>query len=194
MATLAQPTVALVRKANDSFDTDPQTALYNASIRLVFDQWPENREPASVLAKVVLLNRLYNTSVYDVYTVARNIVAIEPDERLAAGDPSLVEDLARVTIQDGQRRFYSFATKYCFWHRPDDYVIYDSYVDDALWAYKRETSFAEFRRYDLSSDYRDFLRVIEAFREHFGLQAVSRRELDRFLWTVGERLRQSSGG
>src|SRR5690606_36386235 len=112
--------------------------------------------------------------------------ALGIDTRLDAGDPALVDDIARVRCGSKARRFYSFATKYCAWHRPDDYQIYDSQADAALWAYRRQHSFATFRRQDLQT-YRRFIEVIDAFRRCFGIEGVGRKELDMFLWEIGRQ-------
>ncbi|OBB45434.1 hypothetical protein [Mycobacterium sp. 852002-51961_SCH5331710] len=66
--------------------------------------------------------------------VATHIVELDVDTRLSGDnmDANLVEEIARVTIRDKVRRNYSFATKYCAFHRPGLYPIYDSLVHDIL--------------------------------------------------------------
>lgn len=185
--TLERPTRDAIRRASRAFDEDARTGVSDGAVRLLFEKWSRNTDPSQVLAKVVLLNHLYNTNIYDVYTIGRNITALDVDRRLGESDLTLVDDIARVTIKGKSWRFYSFATKYCFWHRPDDYQVYDGQVDAALWAYQREDGFGEFKRQDLGQ-YGEFMRVVDEFRVCYGLTDVSRRELDRFLWTVGQPL------
>jgi len=152
------------------------------ALQLVFDAWPGNAEMSQVLAKVVTLNRLYSTSILDVHGVARHIVSLEIDERLRASDLGLVTRIASFIQSDGKSRYnYSFATKYCAWHNPSGFQIYDKRVDSAIWGYKKDFGFAVFRRYDLR-DYEEFMSIIGRFVEHFRLHEFSRKQLDKFLW------------
>jgi hypothetical protein len=51
------------------------------------------------------------------------------DSALAAGSPEIFDKIARVTIRGKEHNFFSFATKYCSWHYPEVYPIWDSRVD-----------------------------------------------------------------
>ncbi len=180
---LPTPTPNTVQKAARKFEQDSTTNTPFKAVRLVFDQSPLNTDEAHVLAKVVVLNRLYSTNVYDVYAAAKQILACDTDRRLDAADLTLVGDIAQVATRVKPRRFYSFATKYCAFHRPQIYQIYDSQVDESLWKYKKAHAFADFKRQDLWN-YAEFMRMIDAFRAHFELESCSRLELDRFLWNL----------
>ena len=92
-----------------------------------------------------------------------------------------MEEVAVVRLGARRRRNYSFATKYCSWHAPRHYPIYDSLVERMLWTYKQSTGFQDFARQDLQR-YPTFREVIDAFRTHFGLLEFSYKELDKFLW------------
>jgi len=137
--------------------------------------------------EVVLLNGLYNTNVFAVMDMASHIRALRVDRDLTAGSPELVDRIARLTIRGKTRRHYSFATKYCSWHRPDEYPIYDSLVEKLLWAYWREHRFAQFSRPDLQ-EYPKYKEAVAAFRRHFGLAQVSFKQLDKFLWFTSKDL------
>lgn len=67
-------------------------------------------------------------------------------------DPDLIEKIANVEIGGKRRRNYSFATKYCNFHRPNVYPIYDSLVVGVLNTLLRqgERSTAGPRRLDLA--------------------------------------------
>lgn len=164
--------------------TDDRFYGAEGTVGLVFSQWPENVDFSRVHAKVVVLNALYATNIYDTYRVAEHIVGVGIDERLDRGDLSLVPAIAKVRFGTGEKTLYSFATKYCSWHRQNLFQIYDGYVDWVLWEYRKAHPFAEFFRYQLR-EYIEFVRVIDAFRQHFGLAAVSRKDLDKFLWAEG---------
>ncbi|MCB9838221.1 MAG: hypothetical protein H6813_02685 [Phycisphaeraceae bacterium] len=160
----------------------------DAALELVFQAWPTNTDLPQVLAKVVTLNRLYSTSVFDVHGVARHIVSLEIDSELQASDSSLVPRIATFQLSNGKARYnYSFATKYCAWHMPDGFQIYDSRVDEALWRYQKLFQFTRFRRYDLG-DYPKFMQIMDRFIDHFALHEFSRKQLDKFLWIEGGSL------
>ena len=181
---LTAPTPDHVRAGIAGFDADPRSRLGDESVSLVFRQWPENDDYHEILVKVVVLNRLYSTNIYDPYTVAQHILNLAIDDRLGAGDADLIVDVAAVQFGGRTRILYSFATKYCAWHRPDLFQIYDSYVDWLLWEYRRAFQFAQFRRDDLR-DYRKYVDVVQALSDRFGLHEFSRKEIDKFLWVEG---------
>ena len=58
------------------------------------------------------------------------------DERLAHGDLSLVSDIAQMKFGEKSRFNLSFASKYCSWHQPTPYQIYDGVVNQMLWNYQ----------------------------------------------------------
>jgi len=61
-------------------------------------------------------------------------------------------------------------------------------VSDALLrAYRRKDKFMRFKNADLKS-YASFKNIVSSFREHYGLQRFSFKELDKFLWLYGRRL------
>lgn len=182
---LPQPTPEYFTSRIPLFDA---FADADAALELIFKTWPANSSLPQVLTKVVTLNRLYSTSIFDVHGVARHILDMDIDQALSAGDRKLVPRIATFTLSNGKsRNNYSFATKYCAWHNPTDFQIYDSRVDEALWHYKKHYGFASFRRYDLG-DYARFMQIMDQFIEHFGLHAFGRRHLDRFLWIEGGTL------
>ena len=191
--TLPRPTLDYVRSRLEALRGDEEFYGAEETISLIFSRWPENRKFAPVHAKVVVLNTLYSSGLrtIDTYPMARQIVGLDIDACLRDGDPMLVRDICRLDLPRGRTVFYSFATKYCAWHEPDLFQIYDSYVDELLWAYRSRFSFHAFKRMDLGT-YRKFLAVIDKFKAAFGLECLSRKETDKFLWSEGKRLRARS--
>ncbi len=98
---------------------------------------------------------------------------------------TLVDDIADVTFTGGvSKRLYSFATKFCAWHRAELFQIYDRYVDDVLWSHQVTHEFGQFHRYELKH-YPTFLAVLATFWRHFELADLSRKEIDKYLWIEG---------
>lgn len=181
---LPEPTLEYVRRRAAEFDENPQYYGAERTVELVFRQWPLNVVYEHILTKVVVLNRLYSTNIFNVYAVAAHIQELDIDARLKRGDDALVGDLAAVRFGEKQRTLLSFATKYCSWHAPEHFQIFDSFVEWLLWEYRRQFSFASFRRYELR-DYVRFTRVLDEFRSRFKLDSLSRKSLDKFLWIEG---------
>ncbi len=184
---LKTPTPQYVARCVAMFREEPRYAVADRTVASIFEQWPRNTVLEEVLAKVVLLNGLYSTSIYGTYVVAKHIVSLRIDSRLRLGDLRLVDDIAKITFGDKQRFNLSFASKYCSWHAPDRYQMYDSYVDCLLWAYRKRDSFARFQRQELRS-YTRYMQIIDEFRMFYGLAEISRKELDQFLWIAGREL------
>ena len=182
--TLPKPTPALIRRRLDELDAGTNLNDLDRAVQIVFEQWPRNVSLTEILVKVAVLNQIYGTNIYDINTVAEHVLSLSIDERLGAGDTGLVADIARVEFKKGMRTCYSFATKYCAWHRPDDFQIYDRWVDEMLWRYQKAFAFHPFKQAELR-DYPRFVEIADAFGRHFGLTDFSRREIDRFLWSEG---------
>ncbi len=186
---MIRPVPEIVNRAVDAFDKQDES--YDAAVRLVFNQWQSNTTAAEVLVKVVVLNRLYGTNIFAVQPVVQRILELKIDPRLEAGDPSLVDDLARIRFNDKTRNCFSFASKYCSWHAPEQFPMYDSYVDARLWAYQNAFKFAKFARNEMYI-FQRYREILDEFREFFGLTAFSRREIDKFLWAEEDQHRRDS--
>lgn len=186
LAQLQRPTADRVKSHIAEFDGKPRYYDAEKTLKLVFKQWPRNGVREEVLTKVVVLNRLYSTNIFNPYAVADHIVSLGIDDALAEGDPDVVERIADITIDGKRKFFFSFATKYCSWHRPCDYQIYDSRVNWMLWRYRLVFGFLDFKRDELGR-YHSFVKIADAFTQFFGLTEFTRKEIDKFLWIEGIR-------
>lgn len=166
-------------------ESEKDIAKENALTEL-FCKYPHNDDMTWVLIKAAVLNDFYGTNIYSVFEVAKNILRLNIDERLNAGDESLVDDIACVTMANGFKiRFYSFATKYCSHHQPEYFPIYDSYVEKILCHFRGLDNFAVFLNQDLR-DYQTFKNVILQFRSFYGLDDYSVKQIDQYLWLLGK--------
>ena len=184
---ITKPNSDLVKRQLHAFRCDARYRDADQAVEVVFRQWPGNRNIHEVLAKTTLLNRLYSTNILAVHDVAEHIVEQNIDEQLSCGDMEVVRKIADVNIGGKLRHFRSFASKYCHWHQPDRYQIYDSYVGKILWRYQGDFDFARFQQNDLK-DYRRFVVVVDSLVNHFDLHEFSRKEIDIFLWMEGRQL------
>jgi len=153
--------------------------------RLFFTLCPENNDISDILLKVSVLNDFYSTNIFKVYPVAKHILSLHIDDRLQRGDVTLVDDIKEVVVSGKTLNFYSFATKYCSHHRPLDYPIYDSYVDEVLRYYRKRDGFASFKNDELKN-YTRFKLILEEFRQFYHLDKYNLKELDKYLWQLGK--------
>jgi len=186
MSTIPKPCDESISRYLKEWGTLEKYTLQESSLGKLFHvHCPENRDIESILLKVSALNDFYSTNIYDTYTVAKHILNLNIDSRLKSGDRKLVNDLASVNTGKKIRNFYSFASKYCSHHNPDEFPIYDSYVDKMLRHYRKVDKFNKFNNEDLKS-YPIFIKIIEALREFYNVNSYSLRQLDIFLWLAGK--------
>lgn len=154
--------------------------------KLFTKTYPKNTELENVLIKVSSLNDFYSTNIYKPLRVAKHIIALNIDERLHQKDATLVHDIAKIEMDNGKTyEFYSFATKYCSHHHPEEYPIYDSYVEKILKYFRDEDHFADFKVAELKT-FSTFKAVLLAFRSFYGLEEYSLKDIDRYLWQLGK--------
>jgi hypothetical protein len=184
-SALVLPTEENVRRACKQFDDD--NLVVEEALKDLFTQYPRNNNHPHVLLKVVALNRLYSAGIYAVYDTARHIHehAREIDSGLAAGAPEVVDIITAVpiTATGKVRHFWAFATKYCSWHNPNSYPIWDSHVA----RYLRSLEGTPFAHPDFWHHYREFRDLMVAFREHYKLAAVMFKEIDKFLYRMAPK-------
>ncbi|PBA30413.1 hypothetical protein CKJ65_18695 [Mycobacterium intracellulare] len=136
------------------------------------------------------LNGIYATNILAVVQVATHIVQLGIDARLAEDtvDAGLIEQIATVNIGGKRRRNYAFATKYCAFHRPELYPIYDSLVAGVLNTLLQQgeafDSFVPGEHW--RSDYMIWHRSITKFRGHYDLDTFSIRDIDKYLWMLAK--------
>jgi hypothetical protein len=189
---LPHPSPVLVSQAAETFEAKPATALPARALALLFRHFPANMVAEEVQLKVAALNALYNTNVYDLVGLAEHIVTCRIDPLLQAGESTAVDLISRAPLGRDRkpRNVFAFATKYCSWHNPEVYPIFDSYVESLLAAYRRQDGFAKFRT-DGLRQFARFKGVIEEFRSFYGLQGLPLRSIDRFLWLTGRKLAEN---
>ncbi len=184
--TLPVPSVEQVEYYLEQWENLEDYHLQEDALNLLFFKLsPENRSISDILLKVSVLNDFYSTNIFKVFPVAKHILSLQIDDRLKRGDVTLVDDIKEVIISGKTLNFYSFATKYCSHHRPLDYPIYDSYVDEVLRYYRKKDGFAIFRNGDLKN-YVRFKSILEEFRSFYQLDKYNLKELDKYIWQLGK--------
>lgn len=82
-------------------------ALQESALNKLFYQtYPDNKDIDDVLVKVSVLNDFYSTNIFSPFKVAKHIIDLDIDERLAAGDITLVNEIARVDMDNGTVKIF----------------------------------------------------------------------------------------
>lgn len=188
----------LVQRHHQAFVQNSRYATAEAMLDAVFGAYRSNASFQNILIKSCVLNALYSTNINAIYAVAERIMEVEIDDRLARADQTLVNDIARVQVnEETMREFYSFASKYCHFH-VNSYPIYDSFVEELLVHYQIKRPYMEMlnlkknrtKKYirEYLHQYDHFCDTLTRFRDQFVLNNISAREMDHFLWGYGREL------
>lgn len=164
------------------------------------NEYPSHSNKAAVDTKVKLLNLFYSTGIQATNKMSENILSIRNiDKRLTDGDKSLVAEIATLTFDGKVRYNYSFATKYCAYHQPDKFPIYDSIVamtfisffeKDLLPKYKccnrKSTAKETYTKGEFTAklkEYDFFVNVYDYFMDLYDLkESFTYREIDSYIW------------
>jgi len=187
-----RPTKQSVAEYLDKWTQLPGYTEQEEALLLLFkDTFPYNKSLSEVLIKCSTLNDFYGTNIFNVYPLAKHIVRLDIDLRLADGDPNLVNDISLghgITSRSGKElHLFSFATKYCSHHNPLDFPIYDSYVEKLLVHFRNADRFSSFRNEELR-DFLVFKRIIMDFRKAYQLDDFNLKQIDQYLWQFGKEI------
>ena len=184
---IPEPSVEQVLYWLKSWDElEDYVAQEDAIDKLFKGEFSSNSSLQNILIKCSVLNDFYSTNIFKIYPVAKHILKLNIDERLKAGDPTLVDDIAHININYKEKNFYSFASKYCSHHNELEFPIYDSYVHKVLKYFKKVDKFFEFNEADLKI-YPKYKNILIEFRKFYHLERFNLKELDKYLWQFGKR-------
>lgn len=153
--------------------------------KLFHNDYKYNTDLNEILIKCSCLNDFYSTNIFLIYPVAKNIFDLKIDERLKNGDPTLVNDIAKVNISGKDKFFYSFASKYCSHHNNIEFPIYDYFVDKMLVYFQKRDKFSKFKKDDLK-DYVKFRNILIDFKKFYDIDEYNLRDIDKYLWIAGK--------
>lgn len=191
---LRVPTQEEITSWLNTWDNDEKNSHVVSSMQVLFEKIPLNNNLNEIYAKIAALNDLYSTNIRKLYDVAKHIFSIQDiDERLRAGDLTIVNEVAKVPLVDkhGNEKvynYYSFATKFCMFSNPEVYSIYDSYVEKVLIEFNEIDRFFNPKELNFRS-YEDFDEILNSFRAKYNtvFDNISRLDMDRYLWLLGKK-------
>lgn len=180
-----EPSIELVDYYLKKWDKLEDYSSQEEAVNRVFRDYNSNKELENILIKCSILNDFYSTNIFKIYPVAKHIQSLNIDTRLKDGDPTLVDEIAKITIGGKTKNFYSFASKFCSHHNQLDFPIYDSYVHKVLKYYRKVDRFYDFEENDLKV-YPKFKNILIEFRNFYKLDKYNLKELDKYLWQFGK--------
>lgn len=178
------------------FNQNEETRDYDNAVTKTFLLTSYNNQDFDkVLIKVTVLDRLYYTSLFSIYEMAKHIKdnADELDELISNADIKAIELIRQghgiKTKNNKEKDLYSFATKYCHWSNLDHkYPIFDSKVEIAL-NYMKNKKLIQFFSDDDLRNYEKFKKIIDEVGGK--INNTSYKEIDKGLWVMGKNLEKN---
>lgn len=167
--------------------------LQEKILREIFRKYPQNTNENEILLKAKTLNLYYSTNVQAIVQMAKHIKNLKIDKHLKKGRLSIISDIANIKLENGKQRcFYSFATKYCNFHNPNSYPIYDSIVRKLLCQLNKHFKFYNNGKYTeqqlkICENYPEYKEMLDSFCHKFNIK-LNYKMLDRYLWFWGKQL------
>ena len=166
----------------------PENELITRCLR----RFPENTDPDIVAMKIGLIDITNSThlsqhkskiSMVELADIISSIPDI--DERIAMGDPEVVNEIAK---SNGKVNLFSFASKYCCYHNRnlygrDDYSILDTVLKEYLPRYFDDITRGQIQKWQDSFNYRAYNDYISKKLDEYGITVSYRkRKFDHFVW------------
>ncbi len=158
----------------------------------VLNAFPLHNDLNTIAMKIAVIDVTNSThlsqykSRLSLYDLAKVILEIPNfDDRLAKGDPQLINIIAR---NIGAVNMFSFASKYCTYHNVevcgrDDYSIFDGIVKNTLPHYIQGLTTNKIDTWRRSFDYEAFNECVGKLLDENNIHIpFGRRKLDHFLW------------
>lgn len=186
MIEIPTPCKEEVEKYLKKWEEDETISLHDSSLKLLFEElFPENKKKEHILIKVNTLNDFYSAGVLnkEIIPLTEHIYKkLDFDEKLKKGDSDLVDYI--MNAKD-VRKVYSFATKYCSHHNPEEFPIFDSYVKKVLKHFRDKNPSFNFKNDELNN-YKSFKDILTKFKNEYDLDEYGFKELDMYLWQLGK--------
>ena len=155
-------------------------------------KFPLNTDPDLVAMKVGLIDITNSThlsqhkSRISMVELAEVISSIpDVDARIAAGDPEVVNEIAR---SNGNINLFSFASKYCCYHNRnlygrDDYSILDTVLKEYLPRYFDDVTKNQIQKWQDGYQYKSYNDYITKKLDELGISVENRkRKFDHYIW------------
>ena len=176
---ITTPDYDFIKAQSEDFSKNETYSIKDKVLKEYFSKHKDNSDINTVLKKVTLINSFYNTFIQndELVMVAQHIVKIndlfsKTDKSLATrieeGDKDIVNYIAYYgDTKKLPHNIYSFASKYCSFHKLEKYPIVDSYAKGMIYfinkADKYCSSYVNTSMKSLN-DYKVFCEMYKAFQ------------------------------
>lgn len=152
---------------------------------------PTNSKQEDIHQKLSVMNDADFNRLGAQEPMAKHILALNIDPRLAKNDLSLVPDIARITINGKEENLLHFASVYCNLHKPDVFPIYS---DQFAGFYKR---YIKEYKLDINPDqlnqYMVFTKVQDDLITRYGVKGkMNFLQMRKFAWIYMEKILQEA--
>lgn len=184
------PTKENVDMALKLYDMLPNWKTADKVIRKYISDHKANKNIHYIAVKVALINDLYSARVLAPMGMAEHIKKKAEeglDDLILKGNIKAVDIIENAKIYRKKKRFLSFASKYCHFHNPDAYPMFDSYVFTSI----SKINGREKRLNVQNSKLREYYVFYSAFmtlREKANLEKYSVNQIDKYLWLWGQKI------
>ena len=181
-------------------NSDPRYGEEAAIINSSFNKFPRNDDDSIIAMKIALIDMTNSTNLnkhlskVHLTKLIDKVMNCKFDERVAAGDDSLIGELAKNEIN-----LFSFFSKYCLYHnyyvyQRDDFVIFDGIMQNhigqfiSFYEYKGKTYSATqikncVEKMRLTYDYKGYLNLIDSILISNNINSADKhRKFDWFVW------------
>ena len=185
------PTKDNIKKLNDKWDKGEDGLKEKALEKLFGTLCRNNKDMNDIIIKICALNTIYSTNIYEICKMGEVIKESGVDQGLKDIDLGLVDRISKKAKEKIGSSAYSFASKYCSHHAPEEYPIYDSYVDIILKYYRDHRKEEQKKPFIFENKalntYPSFCGVINDFMDSYDLHDFHYKQIDIFLWQEGKR-------
>lgn len=185
---------------------EAEQGVREKALHTICEQYRDATEEHIILTKVILINQIYSTRLnnnlpvvnseelgkkpitIDVYTLSQKLASISSTLiELFRNDSApweavkLINDLLP---SEEYRRVTSFASKYCSWHNPDKYPVYDTIAKEFLYRYLRNCN--QGVRQSNLEDYKSFCECYAFLKGTEFVKGLTTKQIDQFIWQFGK--------
>jgi len=144
-------------------------------------------DTSSTLLKTAAVNALMATQIFALVAMASHVENVLGNVQLEKAGPELVDKIADFKHKNKERECVSFASKFAhFFIGPDRFPMKDSYSTKMVEFHLGTQNCVQTEKQVLDESYAAFVRNIEQLKKRDGLDGVSHRRLDRYLWFAGK--------
>ncbi len=154
-----------------------------------FQENPHNTDHETISLKISDVNDQELAHANAELVMANHIQSLTIDEALSKGEAEIVPRIAHLRFQGEKRNFLSFASRYCNYHRPEIYPIYDAISRQLLEIFIKGFSYSKIKPAEIE-DYTRFKPAMENLMHSLELPVKHFQELDSFFWCHSREIRE----